>query len=60
MPRKKRSEPDPALAGSIENAMRATVYGRSLITKDHAELLSSLRGWPRMGSVTSLNSSVTP
>jgi hypothetical protein len=35
------------LAGLILDALRATVYGRSLITKDHSELLQRLRedGW---------------
>jgi hypothetical protein len=42
--RKKRSEPDPALAGLIFDAMRATFNGaRSLVVKDHHELLQRLR-----------------
>jgi hypothetical protein len=41
--RKKRSEPDPALAGFILNAMRATFNERSLVVKDHHELLQRLR-----------------
>lgn len=43
MPLRKRREPDPASAGLIFDAMRATFNGRSLVVKDHHELFQRLR-----------------
>jgi hypothetical protein len=40
---RKKQKPDPALAGFILDAMRATFNGRSLIVKDRDELIQRLR-----------------